>query len=347
MKSFKVGKKNIGDGYPTYIVGEMAWSHDGSVEKAKKIIKACVDAKCNAVNFHITCLEDYMVPHYQADEKSSSAYEKLSELSIPFDAWPEIFNYTKKLGIQISALCNDVKSAELVKELNPDVCMFHASCITEERLIRKIAQIGKPVFFAMGGSTIEEISQAIEWLNEEGCNEIALLYGIQNYPTKLEDNNANFIKTLKKIFSRPVGFSDHTDAEDPLALVVPLMGIPIGANIIEKHITHDRSVKGTDYFAALNPEEMSTFVEYIRRIETIFGSKEIRPFSEAEKSYRQMVRKRTVAIKDLKTGHLLTEDDVHAMRSIEGIPLDKIKPYFGKKLNKSVKKFDPIIDELF
>lgn len=347
MKSFKIGKKNIGDGHPTYIVGEMAWSHDGSIEKAEEIVKACVDAGCDAVNFHITCLEDYMVPHYQADEKSSSAYEKLSELAIPFDAWPEIFSYTKKLGIQISALCNDIKSAELVSKLNPDICMFHASCITEERLIRKIAQIGKPVFFAMGGSTIEEILQAIKWLKEEGCDKIAILYGIQSYPTKLQDNNVNFIKTLKMMFGRPVGFSDHTDAEDPLALVVPLMSIPLGANILEKHVTHDRSKKGTDYFAALNPDELETFVDHVRRIETVFGSSGTRPFSEAEKNYRQLVRKRIVAIKDLKKGHVLSDEDVHAMRTTEGIPPDHIKMYLGKELKKDIKKYDSITEDLF
>lgn len=347
MKSFKVGKKTIGDGYPTYIVGEMAWSHDGSIDKAKVIIEACKNAGCDAINFHITCLEDYMVPHYQVDEKSSSAFEKLEELALPFDAWPELFNYAKKIGIQISALCNDLKSVELVKKLDPDVCMFHASCITEGKLVRNIARIGKPVFFAMGGSTIEEISQAIKWLVEEGCDKIALLYGIQSYPTELPDNNMNFLVTLKSMFGRPVGFSGHTDAEDPLALVVPLMSIPLGANILEKHVTYDRSKKGTDYFAALNPEEIKIFVDHVRRIETVFGSSKIRPFSEAEKNYRQLVRKRIVAIKDLKKGHILSDEDVHAMRATKGISPDQIKIYLGKELKKDIKKYESITEDLF
>ena len=87
----------------------------------------------------------------------------------------------------------------------------------------------------------------------------------------IEDNNANYIKTLKMMFERPIGFSDHTDADDPLALIVPLMSIPLGANIIEKHVTYDRSAKGTDYHAALNPDELKIFVDNIRKIETIFG----------------------------------------------------------------------------
>ncbi|MHA1185407.1 MAG: N-acetylneuraminate synthase family protein [Candidatus Heimdallarchaeota archaeon] len=346
MKSFKVGQKNIGDSHPTYIVGEMAWSHDGSIDKAKAIIKACADANCDAINFHVTSLDNYMIPDYRRNDKIS-AFDGLKKLTIPMNQWSELFEYTRKLGLQISALCNDVESAKVVKKLEPDVCMFHASCLTEKELIKAIAKIGKPVFFAVGGSTIDEILQAIQWLNEDGCDEIGILFGMQNYPTKLEDNNANYLRTLKKMFERPIGFSDHTDAEDPLALIVPLMGIPLGANIIEKHITYDRSAKGTDYHAALNPKEMKTFVDYVRRIETIFGSGTVRAFSDAEKSYRQTVRKRIVAIKDLKSNHILSEADVRAMRSDKGIAPDRIEDFVGKKINKNIKKFDPITDDLF
>ena len=346
IKHIKVGKKIIGDGNPTYIVGEMAWSHDGSIEKAKAIIKACADAKCDAVNFHVTFLENYMIPNYRKTDKIS-AFDSLKKITIPLNKWAELFSYAKKLDLQISALCNDIDSANLVKKLDPDICMFHASCITEKALIKAIARIGKPVFFAVGGSTIDEILQAIKWLNEENCNEIGILYGMQNYPTKLEDNNANYLKTIKHMFKRPIGFSDHTDADDSLALIVPIMGIPLGANIIEKHITYDRSEKGTDYQAALNPNELKTFVKYVRRIETIFGKGTVRPFSDAEKSYRQTVRKRMVAIKNLKSGHILAEDDMRAMRSDEGIAPDRITDFIGRKIIKDVKKYDPIVKDLF
>ncbi|MCE7745517.1 MAG: hypothetical protein GPJ52_10340 [Candidatus Heimdallarchaeota archaeon] len=346
MKAFNVGSKEIGDGNPVYIVGEMAWSHDGSIENAKTIIKACADANCNAINFHVTFLENYMVPHYRLKDKIS-AYDNLAKLTLNFDDWKVLFEYARKLGLQISALCNDLESADFVKKQNPDICMFHASALTEEELIRKIGQIGKPVFFAVGGSTVEEILQAITWLKEEGCNEIALLYGMQNYPTKLEDNNANYLKTLKKMFKRPIGFSDHTEGDDPLALIVPLMGIPLGANIIEKHVTYDRSAKGIDYIAALNPDEIIAFVDYVRRIETIFGNSKVTGLTEAQKSYRQTVRKRAVAITNLKAGQIITSKDIRFMRSDEGIHPEEIEFYLGRKINKSVKKYDPITQDLF
>ncbi|NHK32406.1 MAG: hypothetical protein FK730_13715 [Asgard group archaeon] len=347
MKNIVIGDKIIGDDHPIYIVGEMAWAHDSKVENAKTIIKGCADAKCDAINFHVTHLEHYMVPHYSLDERSSSAFELQKKLVMPVEHWPEIFAYAKELGLDISALCNDLESVELVKKLDPDILMFHASCLTEEPLVRAIGKVGKPVFFAVGGSTITEILQAIGWLNEEGCDEIAILFGIQNYPTKLEDNNAKFLVTLKSMFERPIGFSDHHDADDPMALIVPLMGIPLGANIIEKHITYDRSKKGTDYFSSLNPDEMKIFVKNVRSMEKVIGSGKVRPFSEAEISYREMVRKKTIAIKNLKAGHVLTHDDVRFMRSTEGIPPDHFKNYVGLKLKKPVKKYDPITLDLF
>ncbi len=346
MKTFSIGKKKIGDGQLTYIVGEMAWSHDGSIENAKIIIKAIADAGCDAVNFHVTCLENYMVPHYRLKDKIS-AYDNLAKLTLNFDDWEILFENARELGLKISALCNDLESVEFVKKQKADIIMFHASGLTEEELIRRIGQIGKPVFFAVGGSTVDEILQAIRWLNEEGCDEIALLYGMQNYPTKLEDNNANYLKTLKDIFERPVGFSDHTEGEDPLALIVPLMGIPLGANIIEKHVTYDRSAKGIDYIAALNPDELVIFVDHIRRIETIFGSSKVMDLTEAQRSYRQTVRKRAVAITDIKAGQVIKAEDIRYLRSDEGIQPENIKFYLGRKIKKDVKKYDPITAELF
>ncbi len=346
MKTIVVGNKQIGDGHPTYVVGEMAWSHDGSIEKAKRIIKACADAGCDAVNFHLTSLENYMVPYYREKDKIS-AFEKLKKITIPLEQWSILFDYARELKLQISALCNDLESVKFAQKQNPNICMFHASCLTEKDLIKEIAQVGKPVFFAIGGSTVDEVLQAIHWLNEEGCYDIGILYGMQNYPTKLEDNNLNFLPTLKKMFEYPIGFSDHTDASDPLALIIPLLSIPLGANIIEKHVTYDRSAKGTDYHAALNPDELATFVANLRRIETVFGKGTLRLLSKAEKSYRQTVRKRVVAIRDLKAGEVLRKNDVRAMRSDFGIPPDKIDAFYGKEIKKTVKKFDPITEELF
>ena len=345
MKQIRVKNKIIADNLPAFIVAEMAWSHDGSLENARKIVKVASDARADAIKFHITSLEDYMVPHYGSGKGRVSAgkeerriYDYLKSINLDRKAWKELFSYAKELGLLICTMCNDLPSFNFASKLDPDIYDIHSSCLSDEDFIKEITKELKPVFLGIGASTLGEIERAISWIKETGNNDIALMYGFQSYPTRLEDMHLRYIQSLKQIFSLPVGFADHTDGDSELALITSLVSLPFGANIIEKHVTYDRSARGEDFESALDPHDLKKFVQLVREVEKAFGSPAVRPFSEQEINYRQVSKKRAVAKVNIKKNEKITKDKIAFKRSDEGVYPEESKFLIGRTAKSDIKK---------
>jgi sialic acid synthase SpsE len=349
MRQVKLGNRVIGDGHPTFIIAEMACSHDGSVDKAKRIIRGAAEAKADAINFQVFSIEDLMVPQYgsgkarvSAGKESLPIFDYLKTISFGPQIWEQLFIYARERNLLIISVCGDLPSIELVSDLKPDAYTVSAPSLCEEKYVKKIAAKMKPVFIRTGGAFLGEIEKAIMWINECGNSDIILLHGFQNYPTKLEDMHLRYIQSLKQVFSLPVGIAEHTDAESSLALVVPLVALAFGANVIEKHITHDRSLKGIDFESALDPEGLRNLVQNLRQVEKAFGSPAVRPFSGAEADYRQSVKKRTVARNTLAKGERITSDKITFKRSDEGVYPDESQYLIERRVNTKIEKDEPI-----
>lgn len=335
-------------GSKTIIIAEMACSHDGSMEIAKKIIDAAADAKADFINFQMTHLPDYMVSDYNLGgisqgKDSSNIYNYLKKL-IWFgeNEWKELFAYARRKKIGISATCNDVFSANLAKKLKVDAYQIHSSSLSEKNLVKTIAKDKKQIALKIGGTFLGELEKSIGWIKEEGNDKIALLYGYQNYPTKLEDCNLSFIPTLKQLFGLPVGFCDHTDGASDLASVIPLLALPFGATILEKHLTHNRSKKCEDFESALNPNNFKKFVSYVREAEKTFGNSSMRIFSEDELKYRNVSKKRAVASANLSKGTVLQQKHIAYKRANSGLFPDQAAYLIGRKLKTNVSENSPI-----
>jgi sialic acid synthase SpsE len=354
LKIVEIGKKLIGDRYPTFILAEMAWSHDGSPENAKRIIDGAADAGADAVCFHLTSMEDYMVPHYRTGKGRVSAgketipiYEYLSRINLSPKDWAQLFPYAKRRGLLVCAMCNDFPSLRLATALGTDSYVISPASLVEEEFIRETAGKSKPIFLRIGGATLEEIERAIAWIKEEGNEDIVLIYGFQSYPTDIKEMHLRFIPTLKQRFRFPVGFADHTDGGSDLALVIPIIAMAFGANVIEKHLTYDRSARGEDFESALDPPVFKKFVSWVRGAELSFGSSEIRPLSKAELEYREIARKRVVAARDIGEGEKITKEMVAFKRSDEGIFPDEVKKVIGKVTIARIRKNEPITLDKF
>ncbi len=163
-----------------------------------------------------------------------------------------------------------------------------------------------------------EIEVVINQLRSVGNEQITLLYGHQNYPTKIGDTNLRFLKCLMETFGFPVGIADHLDADDDLATVVPLLAIPLGITCIEKHMTHDRGKRGEDFESALNGSEFKLLVERVRKVEKALGASHAMALDEASMKYRNTVRKRLVAARNIKAGERITADAIVAKRADDG-----------------------------
>jgi sialic acid synthase SpsE len=342
----KIKDNIIGDNNPVFIIGEMAWSHDGSVENAKKIIKAIYEAGGDAISMHLTSMPDYMTKDYMSksgktisgDKNKINVYEYLSEINLSEEEWEELFSYAEELGLITCSQCNDSTSLNFSRKLNPDVHVIAASCFIEEIFVKEISKTMKPIILRIGGATLGEIKRTISLIKESGNNHIILLHGIQTYPTNIEDTNIRSIPTLKQMFSLPTGIADHTDAELDFAFIVPLLAIALGANVVEKHITYDRSKKGEDFESALNPDGFKKLVKHIRLTEKVLGDYSIKSLSDAEIKYRDVSRKKTVAKVDIKKNQIIKESMLTFKRADDGINPTKIKYVLGHKAKCNIKK---------
>ena len=342
----------IGPGFPTYIIAEMAWSYDGSAEKASSIISAAAEADADAISIHITSLADYMVPHYgsgkgrvSAGKEGQNIYRYLEAINLKFEDWRQLIPLAKGLGLDVCVMCNDWPSFEFVEPLDPEMYVISAGSFVEENFIRALACTQKPLLLRVGGASLGEIEKVIFWAKDEANDRLILLFGFQNYPTRIEETHLAFLKTLNQTFGFQVGMADHLDAEDELALLLPLLAIPFGATVIEKHVTHDRRLRGEDFESALNPDELKKMVSYVRRVEKAVGPPHIQEIYSSMDAYRQISRKRIVAARDLKEGEIIGQECITFKRSDGGMTPDEMKYILGRKVKGRLSANDPITQE--
>ena len=349
MNSIQTKRRKIGPGHPVYVIAEMAWSHDGSLDKATDIVEGAARAGADAMSIHITSVPDYMVPRYgsgegkvSAGKESDSIYRYLEQINLDFDVMQQLLPRVTESGLDLCVMCNDWPSFEFSQTFDPDMYVISPASFVEEDFIRAHAKTLKPLLLRVGGALIGEIEQVIFWSREEGNQQIILLFGFQNYPTAIDDSHLNFLSTLKNSFGLQVGLADHLNADDPMALILPQLSIPIGATVIEKHITYDRSQRGEDFESALNPAEFQQLVSYIRQTERAMGSAYIQNFYQRMEQYRQVSRKRTVAACDIEKGQVIGREQIIFKRSDMGLTPDESKYLIGKTAGREIKKDAPI-----
>ena len=317
-------------------------------EIAKKIIDAAAQSKADAINFQMTDLPSYMVKDYSAggisQGKDKSDIYKYLEKIIWFKEkeWQELFNFARHKDLIISATVNDLESARIATKLGVDIYQIHSSSLGEKDLVAKVAQSNKPICLKIGGTFLGEIERVIALIKEKGNDQLMLQHGFQSYPTKIEEVNLKYIPTLKALFSLPVGYGDHTDGSDPLALIVPLLSIPFGVSFLEKHITHNRNDKCEDFESALGPDDFKKFVQYVRIAEKSLGQSHIHLFSEDESNYRNISKKRVVAKVDIKIGEKITQDKIAFKRANQGLLPDEAHYLFNRKTKEAIAKDQPI-----
>ena len=312
------------------IVAEVACAHEGNTKSLLNMIKAAAKAGVDIIQFQFFQIEENAIP-------GQSCFDLGKRLEIPIEMYNEIFKYSKELDLKVWATVGDVISAKEAYKYTPDMWRVHSSDINNISLIKYLCQTRIPLSLAVGGSTLKEIEYAIDYIKENGGEIKALIHGFQGYPTPVDEVNLSFIKTLKKRFGIVVGYQDHTDGEDPLGFIIPAMAICCGAEIIEKHFTLDRSKKGVDYHASLNPDELIKFVRLIRRANAAKGCVNCRSFGEAEQRYRKTFKKGLVFKRDIVAGDKIESQDLKMVRA-ENLKVfgTQIKEILGRKLKTDV-----------
>jgi sialic acid synthase SpsE len=332
------------------IIAEMAWAHDGSLDKAIRIMQAAKAAGADAIGIHITNLSTYMVPHYGSGEGRVSAgkehmkvYQYLEDINLKNNEWLKFAEIARSIGIALCVMPNDEASLEFCEsQIQPEFYVLTAAAFVESEFIAAVAKTGRRTIFRIGGATLGEIEAALNLFRANGGGEVTLLHGFQNYPTKLEDTNIRQMLTLHELFGVPVGLADHIDGGDSIAKAVPMLALALGASCIEKHITWDRAEKGEDFEAALDPKDFEEFVAYVRAGEIALGERIWGPLSAAAERYRGVSRKRMVAARTVKAGAVLTREDMCFKRADVGISPSQLENVIGRTVKSDLTENDGI-----
>ena len=335
MNELNLGGYIINKNSKPYIIAEIGVNHECSLERAFELIELAKEGGANAAKFQT----------YKADkiasEESPSYWDLAMEpttsqhqLFKKFDKFGEqeylaCYEHCKKVGIQFLSTPFDDEAIDFVDKLVP----FHkvaSADICNVAFLRKIARTGKPIILSTGASYLFEIQNAVEIIKSQGNNDIVLLHCILNYPTPYEGANLNMMLSLKQNFPDYfVGLSDHTLADEGMLSLTT--AYVLGAKVIEKHFTHDKTIKGNDHKHSMDVNDLSKFTANISFVNSLFGQESKAPLDEEFLS-RDNARRSIVISRDLKEGHLISEEDITYKRPSHGISTYFWDEVLGKRV---------------
>lgn len=342
VKNIRIEKKIIGDNQPTFIIAEAGVNHNGKLELAKNLVDIAVQAGADAVKFQTFKSEgvttstvdsaDYVKKNLNENVKQ---LEILKKLELSYSDFKKLRNYCDKKNIIFLSTPHSYDAIDFLEKLVP-AYKFGSGDITNIPAIKYAAMKKKPIILGTGMSNISEIKRAIKAIKSTGNNQIIALHCTTDYPTSLEDVNLKAMLTMKKELNCLIGYSDHT-----IGTTVAIAAVALGANVIEKHFTIDKKMKGPDHRASANPEELKEMISRIRETEKILGNSIKKP-TKSEKKNMNIIRKSIVAKKDIRKGVKITRDMIIIKRPGTGLEPSKIEEILGKKTRKYIKK-----DEFF
>ena len=303
-----------------YIIAEAGVNHNGKLDLALKLCDAAKEAGVDAVKFQTWKMENIVTAQarqaaYQTENtgKEESQYDMLKNLELSYDHFRTIQNYCKKSGIDFLSTPDEEESLEFLVSLGLPFIKVGSGEVTNIPYLRKIGSCKMPVILSTGMSNIGQVATAYDTLLQAGAKEVSLLHCTTNYPCPMDEVNLKAMLTLREAFKCHVGYSDHT-----MGTEVPVAAVALGAEIIEKHFTLDRTMEGPDHKASLEPAELKLMVQQIRNIEAALGDGIKRP-NKSEAENAKVVQKSILAKRPIKKGEVLTDDNLVAKRAGAGI----------------------------
>ena len=305
-----------------FIIAEVGVNHNGLVSLAKQLIDVAVEAGADAVKFQTFKAENLVSKNTEKAEYqkrttsvSESQFDMLKKLELDMETHKELIAYCQEKDIMFLSTPFDHDSIHLLSDLGLQIFKIPSGEITNLPYLRHIGSLGKQVILSTGMSDLGEVGDALNILINAGTSKdsITVLHANTMYPTPMKDVNLNAMLTIQKEFSVSVGYSDHT-----LGIEVDIAAVAMGASVIEKHFTLDKSMEGPDHKASLDPQELKAMVSAIRNTEKALGSSKKKP-SPSESKNIEVVRKSIVASQGIAKGEFLTENNITVKRPGNGI----------------------------
>lgn len=330
MRNVNINGQIVGDGNPTYVIAEIGINHNGDVGLAKEMVQAAWESGADAVKIQTFITKEFLHPshpgfQYDIDAEISHVKEQ------------EIWDFAKKRNINLFSTPEEFKSLKFIKKQNPNLIKIAAMDFNYEDLIKEAALLLKPIILSSGMSTMGEVNQAVKWVEDSGNDEYIVLHCTSCYPATPQSCNLLAIQSMKKTLNCPIGYSDHT-----IGIQISLAAVALGANVIEKHFTVDKSLPGPDQKCSMDPRDLRKLLSHIRDIEQALGHGRKEPVIE-EKDPHIFKRRGIYAARNLRAGIVLKKGDVlfYAPSSVNSKVTDW--PIFeGKKIINDVEEMNVI-----
>lgn len=327
------------------IIAEAGVNHNGDINLAKKLIEQAAKAGADVVKFQTfkanSCVSvSAKKAKYQLETtaKEESQLEMIQKLELSYESHFELMKHCKKHGIAFLSTPFDLEGVEFLRGLDLPYFKIPSGEITNLPYLKAVAKCKKKVLLSTGMANLGEIEAALTILRKNGTRNITLLHCNTEYPTPFEDVNLNALKTLKEAFKLEVGYSDHTEG-----IVASLGAVALGAVVIEKHFTLDKTMEGPDHRASLEFEELRALCKGIRELEKALGSG-IKKASKSEAKNKIIARKSLVAKREIQKGEKFSIENLTTKRPGSGISAMRYEEYLGKRALKTYKK-DELINE--
>lgn len=346
MYEIKIGGRILADGHPVCIVFEAGPTHDG-VDSACKLIDVAADAGADAIKFQIVDA-DRLVPdrtlqfQYQrlkntaSDELESvseSLWEILKRRELRFEEWDVVIDHCRKRNLAFFSTVTSLEELEYLAAKNVDCVKICSGDITYYNLLREAAKRDWAVQIDTGGATLAEVEQAVEVLEDSGCEKIIINHCPSGYPARLESINLRVLGTLRHMYpGYAVAFSDHTPGRD-----MDVAAVALGAHMLEKTITLDRTTRSPEHVMSLEPHEAKGFIKAVREVEIGMGGPR-RLMGQEERKSRLLARRSLFAARSLQVGEQINVADIEYARPGTGVPAELDYLMLGKKLKVDVRK---------
>ena len=348
MNHFFIGSRKIGLGERPFIIAEMSGNHNQSLDRALAIVEAAAAAGAHGLKLQ-TYTADTMTLNLSQGEffikdpeslwKGRSLYDLYEEAHTPWDWHKPIFDRARELGLIAFSTPFDTTSVDFLESLEVPCYKIASFEIIDLPLIKRVARTGKPMIISTGMASISEIDDAVRTARENGCKDLVLLKCTSNYPASPENSNLATLPHLRDLFGVQVGLSDHT-----MGVGVAIASVALGATVIEKHFTLDRSEGGVDAAFSLEPDELKQLVVETERAALALGQIRYGP-TDSEISSLQY-RRSLYITKDLQPGDILDENNLRSIRPGHGLSPKYYPVFLGQEVRKAVKAGTPLHQNL-
>tara|TARA_B110000014_G_scaffold261513_1_gene253375 strand:+ start:576 stop:1643 length:1068 start_codon:yes stop_codon:yes gene_type:complete len=340
---FKIADKMIGENYPIFFIAEAGVNHNGSLEKAKKLIDIAKDSGADAVKFQSFVTEEIILPnapkstyHIETtgEDNKQSWTELLKTQEMSKKMHSDLIEYCKKKKIIFLSTPYDEKSSDLLDNFGIPAFKIASSDNNNHQLLKYIAKKNKPIILSTAMSSEEEVCTSMNFLSKVGAKEIVLMQCTGSYPTELQDSNLNIIKKYKKLFKNKClfGYSDHTEK-----FINPVAASAIGISVYEKHFTLDKKLDGPDHRMSLDPDELKKTIKLIRQTEASLGVFE-KKVLKCEVENKNKLKKSLVARNKISKGTKISYNLITSKRPGTGINPSEIDNIVGKISNIDIEK---------